>query len=162
MSSHISPSGSGAESFPERSPKSRPVRVLVADDDADIRRAVSDILSSAGYAVDAAEDGSLAWDTLQRNAYDILITDNNMPKVSGVELLNKLRTAQMKLPVIMITSIVPQHEFANKPWLMPDATVLKPFGTAELLGKIGILLGGRSKSRIEAELFVQAPTDRRF
>jgi len=152
MSSHISPSGSGAETHPERSPKSRPVRVLVADDDADIRRVLSEILNSAGYAVDAAEDGSLAWHTLQQNSYDILITDNGMPKVSGVELLAKLRRAKMKLPVIMITSLVPENEFAKRPWLTPDATVIKPFQTAELLGKIGILLGGRSKSRIEAEL----------
>jgi len=156
MSDHISPPGSGAVVHPEQTPKSRPVRVLVADDDADIRRAVLEILSDAGYAADAAEDGALAWNTLKRNAYDMLITDNQMPKVSGVELLGKLRAARMKLPVIMITSLVPEHVFAKQPWLMPDATVLKPFGTAELLGKMGILLGAKDKSRIELQMLAHA------
>lgn len=158
MSDQPLPPCSGSVFQPGQTPKPKPVRALVADDDADTRRALSEILSRAGYEVDAAADGALAWDTLQRTSYDILITDNRMPKMSGVELLDKLRMAKMKLPVIMITSLVPQHEFTKRPWLIPDATVLKPFKTAELLGKIGILLGARNESRLAIETSTPGPS----
>jgi DNA-binding response OmpR family regulator len=65
-----------------------------------------------------------------------MITDHNMPKVSGVELLKKLRAARMALPVIMATGSLPDHEFARYPWLQPAATLLKPYTTDELLGTV--------------------------
>ncbi|HEX4343306.1 MAG TPA: response regulator [Verrucomicrobiae bacterium] len=125
----------------EPSDKSQPVRILLVEDDSEVRRGMSKMLSSAGYEVDDAEDGAFAWDTLQSNSYDLMITDNSMPRVSGVELLGKVKTAHMELPVIMVTSLSPEHEFARKPWLKPDALVLKPVVTKELLEKVLSVLG---------------------
>ena len=68
-------------------------RILVVDDDADIRQVNADVLRRFGYQTETAADGAAAWEALQANRYDLLITDNRMPKVSGVELVKKMRSA---------------------------------------------------------------------
>jgi two-component system alkaline phosphatase synthesis response regulator PhoP len=113
-----------------------PGRILVVDDDHDIRRLSAEVLMHHGYQVDAAEDGAVAWDALQLKRYDLLVTDNNMPKVSGVELLKKVYAARMALPVIMATGTLPREEFIRYPWLQPAATLLKPYAMEEFLGTV--------------------------
>jgi DNA-binding response OmpR family regulator len=112
----------------------------VVEDDADIRRLNTEVLIRHGFHVDAAEDGAVAWHTLQLNRYDILITDNTMPKVTGIELLMKLHGARMALPVIMATGSFPKAEFTRYPWLQPAALVLKPYTLDELLGAVTAVL----------------------
>lgn len=118
-----------------------PLHILVADDDPAIRRLNTAVLMHAGYEVDDAGDGAAAWRALHDTSYDLLITDNRMPKVTGVELLKKLRAARMELPVIMATSSLPEHEFAQHPWLIPEATLLKPYTIADLLRAVMSVLG---------------------
>jgi two-component system chemotaxis response regulator CheY len=113
-----------------------PRRILVVDDNGDMRRLNAEVLIDSGYEVEAAEDGAAAWRTLQAGHYDLLITDNNMPNVTGVELLQKLRAAHMDLPVIMATSELPDEEFIRSPWLQPAATLVKPYTVGELLGTV--------------------------
>lgn len=118
-------------------PKTSPHRrILVVDDDEDIRQLNTEVLARCGYEVDAAQDGSAAWDTIQLNSYDLMITDNNMPNVSGIELLKKLHAAHMMLPVIMATGTLPKTEFTIHPWLQPAATLLKPYTVEDLLGTV--------------------------
>ena len=105
----------------------------MVDDDISIRHLNTRALLRSGYAVDAAEDGAAAWHALNTDSYDLLITDNNMPKLSGVELLKKLRAARMTLPVIMATGTLPKEEFTRFPWLQPAATLLKPYTVEALL-----------------------------
>jgi DNA-binding response OmpR family regulator len=116
-----------------RNPRSR---ILLVDDDRDIRRLTAQMLTRFGYHVDAAEDGAAAWDTLQLNSYNLLLTDQNMPKVSGVELVKKLRSARMALPVIMASGAIPAEELKRHPWLEISAILLKPFTSEELLGAV--------------------------
>ena len=68
-------------------------RILVVDDDPLIRRLNSEVLVYSGYQVDAADDGASAWNALLVNDYDLLITDNDMPKVTGVDLLKKVHAS---------------------------------------------------------------------
>src|SRR5579863_1744585 len=107
--------------------------ILVAEDDGDTRRLNTEVLTGSGYHVDAAEDGAAAWDTLQLRRYDLLITDNDMPRVSGVELLKKIHSANLALPVIMATGTMPNEEFRRFPWIQPTATLLKPYTVEDLL-----------------------------
>lgn len=127
--------------------KTSPVhRILVADDDVDVRQFNAQMLLRYGYQVDAVEDGAVAWETLQLNNYDLLITDNDMPKVTGVDLLKKLRAARMALPVIMATGKPPDEEFIRDPGLQPAATLLKPYTLDELLGTVGKILQAASRT----------------
>jgi len=59
--------------------------------------------------------------------------DNDMPKVSGVELLHKLHAAHIALPVIMATGRLPAEEFTQCPWIQPAALLIKPYSFHELL-----------------------------
>jgi DNA-binding NtrC family response regulator len=115
---------------------SQPRRILVVDDDADIRQLSTDVLLSYGYAVDAAEDGAVGWEALHANRYDLLITDNDMPKISGVELVQKARSEHMALPVILASGAAPAKESNQHPQLQLSATLQKPFTTDELLGTV--------------------------
>ncbi len=133
---------------------SPPLRILVVDDDDDIRRLNAEMLLRSGYEVDAAEDGDAAWDALSTDGYDLVITDNNMPKVTGVELLQKLRAARMNLPVIMATGSVPQPAVNQAPWLQPTALLVKPYTVDELLRTVQQVL------RANAGAGETAPTQR--
>ena len=113
-----------------------PQRILVVDDDDAMRGLNTEVLIHHGYQVDAVEDGAVAWDALQLNSYDLMITDNNMPNVTGVGLLKKMRAARMALPVIMATGVLPQDEFVRYPWLQPAATLVKPYTLVQLLGTV--------------------------
>lgn len=122
-----------APPHPQPSP---PYRILVVDDDESLRQLNTEVLLRCGYEVDAADDGDVAWETLQLTGYDLLITDQKMVRVSGIELLKKLRAARMDLPVIMATGTSPLAEFARQPWLQPTAVLLKPYTIPEFLGVV--------------------------
>jgi DNA-binding response OmpR family regulator len=128
----ISHAGEPANS-PLQSQTSPPDHILVAEDDGFFRRLNTQVLSRSGYKVDAAIDGADAWQALNDDSYDLLITDNSMPRMTGVELLKKLRSARMALPVIMATSVLPQVELARQPWLQPTATLIKPYSGEEMV-----------------------------
>lgn len=113
-----------------------PHRILVVEDDDDVRRLNTEVLIGSGYHVDAAEDGAVAWDSIQLNRYDLLVTDNDMPNITGVELLKKLRGARMAVPVIMAAGALPEDEFTRYPGLQPAAVLLKPYTVTELLGAV--------------------------
>ena len=114
-------------------------RILVVDDDPGIRQLNSEVLIQSGYEVDAAADGMSAWHALNTDIYDLLITDHDMPKLSGVELLKKLRAARMVVPVIMATGNPPSAP-PRECWLQPAATLLKPYTVEELLGTVKTVL----------------------
>ena len=112
-------------------------RILVVDDDSDSRQLSVDVLTGSGYDVETAKDGAAGWEAVQaHNFYDLIITDNKMPRMTGLEMLEKLRFARMSIPTIMATRHLPVHEFALKPWLKPDAMLQRPFSTEDLLEKV--------------------------
>jgi hypothetical protein len=76
-----------------------PHRILVVDDDRDLRLLYADALAGPGYHVDAAKDGAAGWEALQANRYHLLITEHEIPNLTGVELVKKRRAARMALPV---------------------------------------------------------------
>ena len=111
-------------------------RVLVVDDEKAVRNVHLELLTAAGYEVVAVADGALAWDAIQTQHFDLMITDNSMPKVTGVELINKLIAANIRLPVIMATGALPQHEFRRSPWLNDTAVLEKPVSNSVLLSMV--------------------------
>lgn len=119
-------------STPTQGPPDVSNRILLVDDDTSIRSLSAHVLTTSGYQVDTAEDGAGGWEALHASNYDLLITDHNMPKVTGVELVRKLRSARMTLPVVLTTGTVPA-EALSRPSLRLAATLLKPFTMEELL-----------------------------
>lgn len=115
-------------------------RILVVDDEPLIRKINLEILVDAGYQVDTAEDGATAWDALQQNDYDLLVTDNQMPEVSGLELMGKMRDASMKLPVIMATATLPEKELLFRCRCNFLVLLLKPYSLVELVETVKAVL----------------------
>jgi CheY-like chemotaxis protein len=136
MNESQNPAARGSAGALSRPGKIAPQQILVVEDDHCIRQLNSEVLLNAGYLVDAAEDGAVAWDILQLKGYDLLITDNEMPKVSGIELLKMLHGARLDLPVIMATGTPPTAEFTRHPGLQPAVTLLKPYTFSELLSAV--------------------------
>jgi DNA-binding NtrC family response regulator len=126
-------------------------RILVVQDEGDLRQLSAEVLIDAGYQVEIAEDGVAAWAALQHQSYDLLITDQFLPKLSGVELLKKLHTARMALPVIMATEILPTWEFAMHPCLRAVTMLRKPYTFVKLLGMVKSILPTPSIFRAEME-----------
>jgi DNA-binding response OmpR family regulator len=120
--------------------KSSRHRILVVDDDREVRRHNVEMLIYSGYDVEEATDGADGWEALQDRRFDVVITDNTMPKMTGVEMIQKLRSSRMTVPVIMATGTMPTFEFARKPWLTPDAALIYPFSDDELLAAIRNIL----------------------
>ena len=93
-------------SMPERwETQVSPRRILIVEDDDDIRHLNAEALTGSGYHVDPAVDGAQGWEALNSSSYDLLITDNNMPNLSGIELIKKLNAAGMPVRVIMASGV---------------------------------------------------------
>ena len=78
------------------------------------------ILTHSGYAVTHVEDGLQAWEALHCDRYDLLITDNNMPRMTGLELAAKSRLEGMKLPIIVASGDVELLSATDHVWLRLD------------------------------------------
>ena len=86
-----------------------------------------------GYAVTPVQDGLQAWEALHASRYDLLITDNNMPRMTGLELAERTRLEGMKLPIIVASGAVGLPSGTDYDWLRVAARLQKPFATDELL-----------------------------
>ena len=123
-----------------QSPANSSHRILVVDDDSDLRVLYTEVLARPGYHVDAAEDGAAGWEAIQANNYNLLITENEMPKLTGIELVRKLRSARMAVPVVMAAVRLPTLELVQNPPLQLAALLPKPFYISELLQTVRTVL----------------------
>lgn len=83
---------------------SAPPTVLIVEDDAATRRLYKFLLTSGGYAVLEAEDGVVALELLEHNQCSLVITDLNMPRMDGMELIKHIRSAYADMYVILVTA----------------------------------------------------------
>ena len=116
------------------------MRVLVVEDDADLRRQLSDALTHAGYAVDASadgEDGHFLGDT---EPYDAVILDLGLPKMDGVTVLERWRGDGKDFPVLILTARDRWSEKVAGFHAGADDYLTKPFYTEELLARVRALL----------------------
>ena len=80
------------------------MKILLAEDTADLNRAVSAALKLQGYEVDSALDGLEALDFLQRESYDCILLDIMMPGMDGISVLKELRSRHITTPVMLLTA----------------------------------------------------------
>lgn len=111
-------------------------RVLVVDDDISTHRLTVTVLVDAGYDVESAQDGAAGWEMLQAKDYDLIITNNHMPRMTGIEMIAKIRSTRLAAAIIMTTEILPTNVFAHNPWLKPNAWLKRPFSKDELVGTV--------------------------
>ncbi len=111
-------------------------RILVAEDNEDMRRVISTVLARAGFEVDAAADGQQAWEALLDGHYDLLVTDNEMPRLPGIKLIERIRERRMSLPVIITSGSFPVERVRNDPQLQIAAALPKPFRLPELVDTV--------------------------
>src|SRR3954454_3742509 len=123
------------------------LRVLVVDDDEDIRLLLRELLERAGYTVDEADSGRAALRHLFANAPAIVILDVTMPEMDGYQTLERIRDLS-EVPVIMLTARTQELEKVRGLSAGADDYVAKPFGRQELLARVQALLrrtGGKSE-----------------
>lgn len=117
---------------------------LVVDDQASIRGAIKDMLNKMGYMkIDEADDGSLGLDMLKANPYDLVISDNHMNNVSGIEFLKEIRnTSSIKdIPFMLVTTEGSKETVLEAIKYKVSGYILKPFkfdDFKEKLASIGI------------------------
>ena len=114
-------------------------RVLVIDDDRDIRRLVAELLGRAGLSVEQAEDGRSGLRALHRTPPDLVVLDVSMPELDGWETLERIRDLS-EVPVLMLTARGDELERVRGLQAGADDYVVKPFGRQELVARVQALL----------------------
>jgi len=114
-------------------------RVLVVDDDDDIRLLLEELLRGAGYAVETAQDGRVALRAFHAHPADVVVLDLSMPELDGFETLERLRDLS-DVPVILLTARSGEIDKVRGFRSGADDYVVKPFGRQELLARIEALL----------------------
>lgn len=112
-----------------------PLRAVVCDDEAHIRSAVRFALQKAGFEVEVFENGLSALEALEQKCPDLLVTDNQMPHLSGTELAQQVRANESTsdLPIIMLTAKTFEiSEDELRRITRVDAVLSKPFSPREL------------------------------
>jgi len=122
-------------------------RILVAEDDANIRRGLVAALESEGHEVTCASDGAQALKLYPQQHYDLVILDVMMPKASGYDVCRELRARDAAVPILFLTAKGEEVDKVVGLRLGADDYVTKPFGLQELLARVGALL---RRSRVQA------------
>jgi DNA-binding response OmpR family regulator len=116
------------------------MRLLLIEDDPNLRNSLKIDLTNAGFAVDTASDGETGEFLGATENYDIAILDLGLPKLSGLEVLSRWRCAHKNLPVIVLTARDAWHEKVDGFKAGADDYLGKPFHIEELLVRIQALL----------------------
>ncbi|MDC0335449.1 chemotaxis response regulator CheY [Pseudodesulfovibrio sp.] len=113
------------------------MRVLVVDDFSTMRKIVKNILRQLGFTnIVEADDGSTAWEVLQKDNIEFIVSDWNMPIMSGIELLRKVRASEeyADIPFLMVTAEAQQENIIEAVQAKVSNYIVKPF-TPETMGQ---------------------------
>ena len=129
-------------------------RLLVVDDNPDMRGYTSRILQQAGYQIVTAQNGGEGCELAQAQAPDLIVTDLMMPLVSGLELIQMIRQDQalQGTPIVLLTAKADQDTRIEGAETGADAYLSKPFNERELLAEVRNLLALKASERRVAEL----------
>jgi len=110
--------------------------ILVVDDDVDVRKSLSSILSKEGYSVETVENGKQATRISEKSRFDIALIDVKLPDMEGTELLHRLKENQPHMIKIVITGFPTLQNAMETVNEGADGYILKPFDTEKLLEMI--------------------------
>lgn len=126
------------------------MRILLAEDEIALAKAVAKIFEKNNYSVDAVHDGQDALDYLEAGNYDVAVLDIMMPKVDGITVLKKLRASGSDLPVLMLTA---KAEIDDKVLGLDSGAnyyLTKPFAARELLAAVRAIT--RTASEVDTKM----------
>ena len=115
------------------------MRILIVDDFSTMRRIVKNLLNDLGYTnTTEADDGKTAWPLLQAGGFEFVVTDWNMPGMTGIELLKAIRgdTRIAKTPVLMVTAEAQREQIIEAAQAGVNGYIIKPFTAQTLKEKI--------------------------
>ena len=142
-----------------------PRRVLVIDDEPIVRNLARSILQTIGCICDDAEDAGQGLAALQKNAYDLVLLDLNLPDMDGYEVCRRLREhpVQAHLKIVVISGRGDQNQLAEALPLGADDYIAKPFGTRQLIARVQHVLQLKA-AQDQADSFADqlARTNRQF
>ena len=121
------------------------IKLLIAEDDENIRRMLEVTVSIAGYEFDTCGDGLEATEKIKHNNYDLVLLDIMLPGCSGFEVVKKINTE--KTPVIFLTALQDVTDKVRGLKLGADDYIVKPFEPVELLARIEVILRRRNKHK---------------
>jgi DNA-binding response OmpR family regulator len=120
-------------------------KILVVEDDENIRTGLIDVLESEGFEAEAAADGIIALKVFDRDDFDMVLLDLMMPGKSGYDVARDIRASGSQVPIIMLTAKSEEIDKVLGLELGADDYVTKPFGVRELLARVSALFR-RSKA----------------
>ncbi len=139
------------------------MRVLLIEDDDTLGHALRDFIAAQGYSVDWVQDGESVFPTVQRQSYDLLILDLNLPGISGLDVLRQLQEGGRPIPVLILTARDGVEDRVAGLDAGADDYMTKPFELEELAARIRVFerrLTGQSPSTLEAGPLVFDPVGR--
>ncbi|WP_139651519.1 response regulator transcription factor [Raoultibacter phocaeensis] len=116
------------------------MRLLIAEDDVLLGRAIADALVQEGYEVDALPDGADSFFYASQGIYDLLVLDITMPGMSGLEIVESLRAEGFDTPVLFVTARDTISDRVRGLSIGGDDYLVKPFALAELIARVHALL----------------------
>lgn len=116
------------------------LKILIAEDDRELNRLFSHVLIKNGYAVKGVADGKEALDAMEKEYFDLIISDIMMPNVDGYELVRSLRDAGYTTPVMMITAKDAFDDMRLGFLSGSDDYMIKPVNVNEMVLRVGALL----------------------
>lgn len=126
-------------------------RILIVDDDTEIRDLLEFDISSSGYFVDTACDGMEGLNKALNNKYDLILLDVMMPKMNGFDVCKNIRQAKLAIPILMLTAKGTIDDKTVGFDCGADDYLVKPFDVQEVLLRIRVLLR-RNQPQAEATL----------
>ncbi len=122
--------------------------ILVIEDDDIMLKAIRNILGKDGYTVITAKDGKEAFDKLENEDYDVVVTDLMMPYANGLEVVSRLRSDETKrnIGIIVISSVGNEETITEAFRLGADDYLKKPIMAGELLIRIRKLLANKNSA----------------
>lgn len=142
------------------------MRILIAEDERDLNRLIKKRLKEADYSVDSCYNGQEVFDYLLGAEYDALILDVMMPKMSGLEVLSRLRREKNSVPVLLLTAKDSIEDRVKGLDAGADDYLIKPFAFEELLARLRVLLRKPTAEKTTvlkvADLTLQLDTRRVF
>ncbi len=115
-------------------------RILIVDDDDEIRDLLEFDISQSGYFVDTARDGLEGLNKALNNAYDLILLDVMMPKMNGFDVCKNIRQAKLAIPILMLTAKGTIDDKTEGFDCGADDYLVKPFDIQEVLLRIRVLL----------------------